>query len=287
MEGVLRLEFACRDGVTEIVDRYQQAPLQVQRVLHPHAAFPGMAWVYVLTVTGGIVQGDRLQTEVVARDGAQVHLTTPAATKIYRAPAAPAWHRLNIRAGAGTYIEYLPRPVIPFRGARFLEEVTLVAHPTATLVYGGILSPGRVAMGEAHAYALYSSRVTAEGEDGALAFLDVTHLAPPTITPKRPGLLGRYDVLGTLHLLTAAVPARALSDRLHALLQEQGEVLAGASELPSGRGVTVRIVGPRVEPVAAALQAVLTTARATLLGTLEPGAPTTGAERGGEACSNP
>ena len=271
MEGVLRLEFASRDGVTEIVDRYQQAPLHVQKAFHPDAAFPGMAWVYVLTVTGGIVQGDRLQTEIVAQDGAQVHVTTPAATKNYRSPAAPSSHCLSIHAGAGTYVEYLPGPVIPFRDARFQEEVTLVAHPRATLVYGGILSPGRVAMGEAHAYDLYSSRVTAEGEDGALAFLDVTHLTPPTITPKRPGLLGRFDVLGTVHLMSGAVPARALSDRLHGLLQGQGEILAGATELPSGRGVTVRIVGPRVEPVTAALGAVVAAARATLLAACERG----------------
>ncbi len=273
MEGVLRLEFVSRDGVTQIADRYQQAPLHVQKNLHPLPSLPGMAWVYVLTVTGGIVQGDRLRTEILARDGAQVHVTTPAATKIYRSPAAPSTHRLRIQAGVGTYVEYLPGPVIPFRDARFVEEVTLVAHPTATLLYGTILSPGRVAMGESHAYALYSSRVTAEGEDGALSFLDVTHLTPTSIPPKRPGLLGRFDVLGTLHLVTAAVPARALSDRLHALLQDQGEILGGASELPSGRGVTVRILGPRVELAAAALGAVAAAARGTLLGTSPPTAP--------------
>ena len=139
-----------------------------------------------------------------------------------------------------------------------------MAHPTATLIFGGILTPGRVAMGESHAYDLYTSRVSAEGPDGALAFLDVTHLTPSTVDPKRPGLLGSYDVLGTLHILTAAVPARELSDCLHGLLQNQPETLAGASGLPSGRGVTVRVLGPRAEPVAAALQAVLATVRTTL-----------------------
>ncbi len=265
MEGRLKLEFASRDGVTEIVDRFQQAPLQVQKVLHPDSALPGMAWVYVVSVAGGIVQGDRLQTEIVARDGAQVHLTTPAATKIYRSPVSPASHLLRIQAGSGTYVEYLPGPVIPFRGARFVEEVTLVAHPMATLVFGGILAPGRVAMGESHAYDLYSSRVTAEGEDGVLQFLDFMHLTPATIAPKRPGLLGRFDVVGVLHLLTGKVPAREFSDHLHSLLQEQGEILAGSSELPFGRGVTVRILGGRVEPVAAALQAAIAAARATIL----------------------
>jgi len=266
MEGSLRLEFASRDGVTEIADRYQQAPLQVQKVLHPDAAFPGMAWVYIVTVTGGIVQGDRLRTEIIARNGAQIHLTTPAATKIYRSPAGPSSHRLTIRAGAGTYVEYLPEPVIPFRGARFLEEVTLVAHPTATLVYGSILSPGRVAMGESHAYDLYSSRVTAEGEGGGLEFLDATYLTPATIAPQRPGLLGGFGILGALHLLTGKVPAREFSVRLHSLLQEQGEILAGASELPCGRGVTLRILGRRVEPVSAAMRTVVAVARGSILG---------------------
>ncbi len=110
-----------------------------------------------------------------------------------------------------------------------------------------------------------------------MAFLDGTHLSPPSITPKRPGLLGRFDVLGTVHLMSGAVLARALSDRLHALLQGQGEILGGASELPAGRGATVRILGPRVEPVAAALQAVLAAARATLLGTPERRAADTAA----------
>jgi urease accessory protein len=266
MEGSLRLEFASRDGVTEIADRYQQAPLQVQKVLHPDAAFPGMAWVYVVTVTGGIVQGDRLRTEIVARDGAQVHVTTPAATKLYRCPARASSHDLRISAGPGTYVEYLPGPVIPYRGARFLEDVTLLTDPMATLVFGGILSSGRVAMGESHAYDLYSSRVTAEGDDGFPDFVDVTHLRPTTMVPKRLGLLGSFDILGTIHILTGMVPGRELSERLHSLLQEQGEILGGASELPAGRGVTLRILGWRVDPVAAAIQAVCGFARAAILG---------------------
>ena len=270
MDGCLKLELASRDGITGIVDRFQRAPLQVQKVLYPRPDLPGMAWVYIVSVAGGIVQGDRLWIEISARDGAHVHLTTPAATKIYRSPASSASHRLRISAGAGTHVEYLPEPIIPFRGARFQEEVTLVAHPKATLMYGGILSPGRVAMGESHVYDLYSSRLTAVGADDAPEFLDVMHLTPATINPKRPGLLGTFDVLGTLHVLTGVLPASALCQRLRTLLDGQAGLLAGASELPSGRGVTVRILGSRVEPVSAAIQAALTDIRQGILGSREP-----------------
>lgn len=266
MEGCLKLEFASRDGITGIVDRFQRAPLQVQKVLYPDPALPGMAWVYVVSLAGGIVQGDRLRTEIVARDGAQVHLTTPASTKIYRSPAEPSSHLLRIWTGEGTYVEYLPGPVIPFRGARFLEEVNLAVHPKATLVFGGILSPGRVAMGEFHAYDLYSSRVSAVGAEEAPEFLDVTHLTPATISPKRPGLLGTFDVLGTLHVVTGVISAPALSQRLHDLLHGQPGIIAGVSELPSGRGVTVRILGSRVEPVSAVIRAAVAVTRGGILG---------------------
>jgi urease accessory protein len=195
----------------------------------------------------------------------------PAATKIYRSPAAPASHRLHIRAAAGSHVEYLPGPAIPFRGARFVEEVTLEADPSATVVYGGILSSGRMAMGEVHAYDLFASRVTAQRPDGVLEFVDVTHLALAAMNPARPGLLGRFNVLGTLHVWTSASPQRDLSDRLHRVLQDSGDLLGGVSELPSGRGVTVRIVGPRAELVAAALGAVVAATRAVILGGTEVG----------------
>src|SRR5207245_9435713 len=97
--------------------------------------------------------------------------------------------------------------------------------------------------------------------------LAVMPLAHATVTPRRRGRLCRFDVLRTLHLVTGKVPTREFSDCLQALLQGQGEILAGSSELPSGRGVTVRILGRHVAPVAAALQVAVAAARATILGT--------------------
>ena len=63
MQGHLKLEFASRDGVTEIVDRLQTAPLHVQKGPPPRLDLSGMAWVYVVSTSGGDRPGDRLQPE--------------------------------------------------------------------------------------------------------------------------------------------------------------------------------------------------------------------------------
>ena len=264
-QGCLRLEFARRKDVTELVSRYQQAPLQVQKAIHPRGDFPGMAWVYMLSIAGGIVQGDRLTTEIIAGDGAQVHLTTPAATPVYRSPAAPASHELTLRAGADSYVDYLPGPLIPFQGARFHEEVRLVRDPTATLVFGSVLVAGRIAMGESHAYDQYTSRVTALGAHGQLEWREVTHLAPAVASPRRPGLLREQQVLGALSVTTMRARPDALSRALHDVLQKQAAVAGGVSELPGGRGVSVRLLGLRAEPVVTALHAMVSWVREALL----------------------
>lgn len=77
------------------------------------------AYVYLLNPTGGIVQGDRLETEVVLEPGARALLTTQSATKVYRMERgyAEELNRYTLRGDA--VLEYLPDQTIPFAGARF------------------------------------------------------------------------------------------------------------------------------------------------------------------------
>lgn len=265
MDGELRLSFGFREGRTCLLDKFQRAPLQVQVPVYPLASHPAMAWVYVVSITGGVVQGDRLSTDISATQGSQLHITTPAATKIYRSTGQTATHQLRVRALPGAYIEYIPATVIPFRNARFVEEVILESHPGATLLVGGSVAAGRVALGERHAYSLYSSRVVGVALDGSPIFIDHTYLAPGEMDPGDPGLLGPYDVLGGLHILTGATMARVLTPTLQNLLHENPRVVGGATELPGGRGSTLRLLGYHSEDVTAMIRAACCAVRKTVL----------------------
>src|SRR5262249_55365932 len=117
--GVLGLSFARHKGTTRIERQYQQAPLHVYRPIHLDENLPGMAFVFVQQFGDGYVQGDRCRIDIDCGPGTEVHVTTQAATSVYRAQCNSATQHVNLRAAPGAVLEYLPDAVVPFRGSRF------------------------------------------------------------------------------------------------------------------------------------------------------------------------
>lgn len=268
--GVLDLGLAPIAGVTRVVRQFQKLPLYFFHPLYIDPGWPEMAFVYTLQSGEGIVQGDRYRLDLDCASGAAVHFTSQAAAKIYRMENNFATQIVNLTIGAGAFVEYLPDPVIPFQGARFYQCMLVTIDPEASLILGEILLPGRVARGEAHAYALFYADVEVRAPDGKLLFADRLKLAPGSASPRSLGLLGPYAVLATLYVVTRQLPAGILVDRLHRCLATRQDVLAGVSELPNGCGVVVRALGDTSATVAAAMRAAWNEARLALVGRPAP-----------------
>jgi urease accessory protein len=228
-----------------------------------------MAYVYIIS-QGGTLQGDRARIDVECLPGAAAHVTTQAASKIYRMERNYATHLVHLYAGAESVLEYLPDPIIPFRDSRYYTRTELTVHPTATVIAGELLLPGRVAHGEHHDYALYASRLTAHSTEGELYFSDALEFAPGHRPLYSPGRLGSHAVLATLYVVARQVSGRPLADRLHARVGELTDIVGGASELPSGCGAWVRVLGATSSAVSAALHAAWDEARLAVLGVPAP-----------------
>lgn len=97
--GILDLAFAVRGGRTELVERYQKTPLQIMRPLWIDPALPGMAYVYLMSTGGGIVQADRYRMDFRCGPGTQVHLTSQAAAKVLRTEYDYATQLVHLTAG--------------------------------------------------------------------------------------------------------------------------------------------------------------------------------------------
>src|SRR5207302_530788 len=82
----------------------------------------------------GIVQGDRLETEIVLGPGARGVASTPAATKVYRMDASYAAERSRYVLRGGAVLECLPDQTIPFAGARFFRSTRADLDPDSTLI---------------------------------------------------------------------------------------------------------------------------------------------------------
>jgi urease accessory protein len=144
--GVVDLAFAAApDGQTRLAGLYQRAPL---RALFPAAADPGVSSAVLVTTSGGVVGGDRLDVRVAAAAGAAAQVTTQAAEKVYRSLGDDCRIRIDLAAAAGSWLEWLPQETILFEGAR-LDRVTRIEHaPGARVLAGEMLVFGRRASRE-------------------------------------------------------------------------------------------------------------------------------------------
>lgn len=268
--GVLDLGLARVAGVTRVIRQYQQSPLYCFHALYVDAGWRDMAFVYMQQAGEGILQGDRYRLDLECAPGTAAHFTTPAATKIYRMEQSFASQIVNITAGAGAFVEYLPDPVVPFRGSRFYQRMSLTVDPAASVILAETLLPGRVARGEAHAYALHYTDLEAYTPDGSLLFADRLKLEPHAISPKSPGRFGAYDVLASFYVLTHRLRAGSLVDRLRDRLADLSGTMAGVSELPNGAGASLRVLGRSSSDVAAAIRTAWNEARLALAGVSAP-----------------
>jgi urease accessory protein len=268
--GVLELTLARHGGTTRIERHYQQAPLHVYRPIHLDANLPEMAFVFVQQFGDGFVDGDRCRIDIDCGPDTAVHITTQTATNLYRAERNFATQLVNLRAGRGAVLEYIPEAVVPFRGSRFFQRTRVTADPDSTVILAELLLPGRVARDEIHAYDLYWTEAEARRPEGTLLFADTLRLRPTEgAGPQSLGLLGGSNVVGTLYVVTQEAPAAELVDLLRQALAD-GEVLAGVSELPNGCGASTRLLGPTSKSVRAALVKAWTAARLALLGVPAP-----------------
>ena len=240
---VLRLEQDKSNGKTSVKEQYSRVPLYTQRALYLEEALSNMAYMYIISPSGGILQGDRYRMDITLRNHAFAHITTQGATRIYRMERNYATQIINIDVGEDCYFEYIPDQVIPYRDSRFYQEANLSVHDSATLLYSEIITPGRVASGEHFDYDICYMKATAKDHNGRLKFTDVAMLEPKKRDMNVFGVLSNHDVVANMYIITKNKKLQEISMDVNAALKAAPKVYAGASILPSNCGVGIRVLG--------------------------------------------
>ena len=133
---------------TIITKKQSQVPLYVQKALHYDLDYPSMAHVFILSPSGGILQGDRYRMDAVLKNNAISHLTTQGATRIYKMESNYATHMVTLDLKENSYLEFIPEQIIPYKNSRFYQKTNLNIDDSSTVVYSETIVPGRIAMGE-------------------------------------------------------------------------------------------------------------------------------------------
>jgi urease accessory protein len=258
-DGLLSLRFERRAGRSTVSECRYTLPLQA---MAPMALDDPAAIVSILNPTGGLVGGDRLAIEVDVRAGAHACLTTPSATKVYRAAAEAAVQTVRITAAAGATVEWMPDHTIPFPGAALRQAIDVDLGDGARLVLADAFAAGRVTRGEAWRFARLESALAIRDGRGRL-FADRWVLAGGDGW----GGLGYTD--GRPYFATVVVVAEAGLDRFHAATvaafegREDATVAVGALRR---RGLVARCLAVDAPALVDSIQALWDLARRTVLG---------------------
>jgi urease accessory protein len=144
-EGIAEIGFAQSGGRSRLAHLYQRDPL---RVLFPTPAVDDSPLAVIVTTSGGLVAGDRLEIAVRIGAGAAAHVTASAAEKIYRSTGRTTTIRQTLSLEAGAVLEYLPPETILFDGARLSRQTVVDLEPGGVFLGGDIVVFGRRARGE-------------------------------------------------------------------------------------------------------------------------------------------
>jgi urease accessory protein len=243
-----------------------------QRVLYPDSGLPDQAWLFMITTSGCVLQGDRLALEVALGPGARAHVTTQSATKVHSMEANCAVQTQSIALADGAYLEFLPEPLIPHRRARFLSDTRISIAPTATLLYGEIVQPGRKHHhpDECFGATLLSLALGAERPDGRALFTEKLVIDPARRALRQTGVMGSFDVFANLVLLTPNDVADRIHARVGAEVDEGNGLAFGACRLPNDAGLIFKVLGRETAPVKAKAREFWAIVREEVTGTALP-----------------
>lgn len=243
--GVLHLGAEERSGKTVANHVYFQGAYKVMRPIYHDES--GQACYYILNPGGGYLDGDRYQMKISLEKQAKLTLTTQSATKIYKTPHSHAYQEAEFNLKEGSYLEYIPDPLIGYQDARYKQKNVIHMEKGCTLFYSDIITPGWSPAGEKFSYDTLQliNEIYMENE---LVVYDHIKLSPATQNINGLGLMEGYSHLGSLIVVNEKANHDLLDRLYEAVPNETQEYKIGLSLLPIP-GFTVRVLANKTQTI--------------------------------------
>ncbi len=244
--GELRLGFSLRGGRSALTDLYRVAPLLVQQALYWDEAMPELPICSIISVGGGILQGDRYKIDITVGEGASAHVHSQSANRIHHMDANYASQHQTVVLEPGSYLEYLPDFTIPYRGSRFINQTDVVIAADATLLYGEMAMTGRKHhhVDERFGLDLLSMAVAVRRPDGRKLFAEKLLIEKGETTLEFGAVMRGFDAFANIMCLTPPDVAERIKARTETNFPlESARAISGVCRLPNGAGLMLRAVG--------------------------------------------
>jgi urease accessory protein len=227
----LQLRFARRKMRTVLVEKRHSGPLLVQKAIYPEDE--KICHAVIVHPPGGIAGGDELRVEIDLEADSNAVVSTPAATKWYKAPSHWCRQQTTIRLAERATLDWLPQENIFYNATRAESTFRLQIEPGATAMGWEIGMLGRQASGEEWLEGSLRFATSIERTSGLPLWVERLRLeATGSLRKAYQGLCG-LNVFGTLWAVSAGCTA-ALAEKLASDLPLENGLRAGVTSLPEG-----------------------------------------------------
>lgn len=131
---------------TMLKESYYNAPYKVVHYGSP--LFHSHLELIIMSSSPGVLDGDELDMQVHVKNGSRLRLFTQSFNKLHPMRHG-AQQRMTVQLDEESVFQYIPHPVTPFQDAVYKTVNEIRMAPGATLIWGDIISAGRIHMGEA------------------------------------------------------------------------------------------------------------------------------------------
>lgn len=183
-------------GGRTVLLRAHDGPLVVQKALYPEG--PQLCHTLIVHPPGGIAGGDALTIDARVAAGAQALITTPGATKWYKANGHEASQAIRLHVDG--QCEWLPQEAIVFNQARVRSSIDIHLGAAGRTMGWDIVALGRAAAGETFDEGAFAQtiRLTDASDGGRLQWVERTRIVGGDALLHSPiGLAGQH-VFGSL-----------------------------------------------------------------------------------------
>ncbi|MFD0825587.1 urease accessory protein UreD [Neobacillus sp. M.A.Huq-85] len=236
--GVLHLNAEDRRGKTISKNVYFQGAFKVMRPVYHDES--GQPCYYLLNPGGGYLDGDRYKMKISLEKNARVTMTTQSATKVYKTPKNHAYQEAEFLLEAGSYLEYIPDPLIAYQHAKYKQKNVIRMDKTATLLYSDIITPGWSPEGEQFSYETIQL-LNEIYMDDELVVYDHIKLNPGQQNLRGLGFMEGFSHLGSM-IVIGEQSNSVLLDQLYSVIEmNTNDYKVGLSSLPVP-GFTIRVL---------------------------------------------
>ena len=240
MIAALHIDTFCREGKTCLGNAYVTPPLKLMNITEDKSS--GKLHLMMMSSSPGILDGDdyTLKIKVVEHGFLQLH--TQSYQRIFNMQQG-AVQTMEVVLGTGATFVYLPHPCVPHEQSVFKTYNKLYLQDNCTLLWGEILTCGRMLKEEVFRYHTYHS-ITDIYKNDRLIIKENLFMQPGTIDPLAMGQMEGFTHQAGMIVLKNDLGE--VPETIHEYLSKIEGIRFGISTTPAN-GIIIRILGYKAE----------------------------------------